>query len=101
LGRTFCSIAWAKVAPARSSRPGTRRWAGIVALKLIHKELLSDPEVVSRFYREIEVLSRLDHPAVNRGGVRGHYLALEYVEGTDLAKLVKQRGPLPLAQACE
>src|SRR5262249_7157301 len=28
-------------------------------------------------------------------------LAMEYVEGIDLAKLVKQSGPLPIAQACD
>ena len=30
-----------------------------------------------------------------------HFFAMEYVEGTDLGKLVKQRGPLPVAQACD
>src|SRR5262249_30991060 len=34
----------------------------IVALKVIRKELLTDSEVVGRFYREIQVLSQLDHP---------------------------------------
>src|SRR5262249_60670387 len=30
-----------------------------------------------------------------------HFFVMEYVEGTDLAKLVKERGPLPVGQACE
>jgi serine/threonine protein kinase len=97
----------------------------VVALKIIRKELLSDAEVVGRFYREIQVLSQLDHPnivhAYDAGpitpvanapgspgraeqrelpGSRGHYLAMAYVEGTDLGKLVKQGGPLPVQQAC-
>jgi serine/threonine protein kinase len=77
----------------------------VVALKLIRKELLADAEVVGRFYREIQVLSRLDHPNVVHAYDAGpadasHFLAMEYVEGTDLGKLVKQ-GPMPVQQACE
>src|SRR5262249_37760612 len=30
-----------------------------------------------------------------------HFLAMEFVEGTDLARWVKRSGPLPAAQACE
>jgi formylglycine-generating enzyme required for sulfatase activity/tRNA A-37 threonylcarbamoyl transferase component Bud32 len=77
----------------------------IVAIKLIRKELLADPEVVGRFYREIQVLSQLDHPNVVHAYDAGptgasHFLAMEYVEGTDLGKLVKQGGPMPVLQAC-
>lgn len=77
----------------------------IVALKLIRKELLTDADVVGRFYREIQVLSRLDHPNVVHAFDAGpagptHFLAMEFVEGTDLGKLVKQGGPLPVLQAC-
>ncbi len=78
----------------------------IVALKIIRRELLSDAEAVARFHREIEVLSRLDHPNVVHAidaGQSGtvHFLAMEYVEGTDLGRLVKQGGRLPVEQACE
>jgi serine/threonine protein kinase len=77
----------------------------LVALKIIRKELLADAEVVGRFCREIKVLSQLDHPnvvhAYDAGPVGASYfLAMEYVEGTDLARLVKQCGPLPVMQAC-
>src|SRR5262249_44254645 len=30
-----------------------------------------------------------------------HYFAMEYVEGTNLFHLVRQNGPLPVAQACD
>jgi serine/threonine-protein kinase len=78
----------------------------IVALKLLRKELLSDAEVVGRFYREIQIVSQLDHPNVVRAYDAGpagatHFLAMEYVEGTDLGRLVKQGGRLPVEQACE
>jgi serine/threonine protein kinase len=82
-----------------------RRLDRLVALKLIRKELLADPEVVGRFHREIQVLSQLDHPnivhAYDAGAAGGtHFLAMEYVEGTDLGRLVKQGGPMPVFQAC-
>ena len=78
----------------------------VIALKLIRKELLADAEVLGRFYREIQIVSQLDHPNVVHAFDAGpagptHFLAMEYVEGTDLGKLVKQGGPLPVEQACE
>jgi serine/threonine protein kinase len=78
----------------------------ILALKVIRKELLADPEIVGRFYREIRIAGQLDHPNVVHAYDAGpagssHFLAMEYVEGTDLGRLVKQGGPLPALQACE
>ena len=63
----------------------------IVALKIIRKELLSDAEAVGRFYREIQVVSQLDHPNVVRAYDAGpmgagHFLAMEYAEGSDLGR---------------
>jgi serine/threonine protein kinase len=51
------------------------------------------------------VLSQLLHPhivqAYDAGPFAGGYfLAMEYVEGTELSQLVKKRGPLPVAEAC-
>jgi serine/threonine-protein kinase len=76
-----------------------------VALKLIRKELLADPEVMARFDREIRIISRLSHPnivhAYDAGPIgSAHLLVMEYLEGIDLARLVKQSGPLPAGQAC-
>jgi serine/threonine protein kinase len=78
----------------------------VVALKVVRKELLADAETVARFYREIEIVSRLDHPNVVHAFDAGpagatHFLAMEYVEGSDLGKMVKRGGPLPVLQACE
>jgi serine/threonine protein kinase len=76
-----------------------------VALKIIRKELLDNADLVTRFYREIQIVSQLDHPnivhAYDSGAAgRTHFLAMEFIEGSDLAKLVKQCGPLPVEQAC-
>jgi len=78
----------------------------LVALKVIRREFLGDAEGVGRFRREIQLVSQLDHPNVVRaldGGASGDtlFLAMEFVEGSDLGKLVKQSGPLPVMQACE
>jgi serine/threonine-protein kinase len=77
----------------------------IVALKIIRRELLSEPEVVSRFYREIAVVGQLSHPNIVHAYDAGpigttHVLAMEYVEGIDLHRLVRESGPLPAEQAC-
>jgi WD40 repeat protein/tRNA A-37 threonylcarbamoyl transferase component Bud32 len=78
----------------------------VVALKLIRPERLAGDEMVRRFHREIELVARLAHPnvvtAYDAAQAEGmHFFVMEYVEGTDLAKLVKRQGPLPVPQACD
>ncbi|MCI0460102.1 MAG: serine/threonine protein kinase [Gemmataceae bacterium] len=77
----------------------------IVALKVIRKEKLSGPDAIQRFQREMRAAARLQHPnivmAYDADQVGDtHFLVLEYVEGTDLGKLVIKEGPLPVARAC-
>ena len=76
----------------------------LVALKQIRKEFVTDPEAIGRFQREIKAVSQLAHPHVVRASDAGplggsYFLAMEYVQGIDLARLVKNSGPLPAAQA--
>jgi formylglycine-generating enzyme required for sulfatase activity/tRNA A-37 threonylcarbamoyl transferase component Bud32 len=78
----------------------------LVALKLVHKERLANPQAVTRFRREIQLAGKLTHPNIvlsydsdQIGKV--HFFTMEYVEGTDLSKLVKEQGPLPIDQACD
>ena len=78
----------------------------VVALKVIRKDRLTNAEAVGRFRREIQLVAQLSHPNVVIAfdadfGSDGCFLSLEYVEGTDLAKLVKRNGPLPVAMACD
>lgn len=82
-----------------------RRLKRIDALKVIRKDKLTNIGSVQRFHQEAEAAARVSHPnivtihdASEAGGT--HFLAMEYVEGLDLAKMVKQCGPLPIAQAC-
>jgi eukaryotic-like serine/threonine-protein kinase len=76
----------------------------VVAMKVIRGDLVSNPTTVSRFRREIRTAARLSHPhivlAYDAASVGDtHFFVMEYVEGTDLERLVLQRGPLPVAQA--
>ncbi len=78
----------------------------IVALKVIRKECLDNPKVLSRFQREIRAAGHLSHPNIVRAydadQVNGSYfIALEYIDGVDLAKMVKNDGPLPVNLACD
>lgn len=78
----------------------------VVALKVIRKEWLTDPEIVGRFCREIELISQLSHPHIVHAYDAGplgarHVLVMEYIEGVSLERMVKEAGPLPVQQACE
>jgi WD40 repeat protein/serine/threonine protein kinase len=78
----------------------------IVALKLIRPEYLMSPAALSRFRREVQAVAKLTHPnivlAFDAAEIDGtHILVMEYIEGTDLARLEADQGPLPWATACE
>jgi serine/threonine protein kinase len=82
------------------------RLGRLVALKVLPKERIDKPEVVDRFYHEIQAAARLSHPniihaydAEQIGDT--HVFAMEYVEGIDLSRFVQQSGSLPVAPACE
>ena len=80
----------------------------VAALKIFRRELIAElgAEGLARFYQEIEAAGRLSHPhvihAYDAGPVgTAHILAMEYHESVDLARLVQQRGPLAVPQACD
>ncbi len=74
-------------------------------LKIVNRELVNDPDVLERFLREIRNAGRLLHANIvtaysaTRVG-DSVVLAMEYVDGYDLAKLVEAQGPLPVPLAC-
>ncbi len=65
----------------------------------------TSPEAQRQFTREATVLANLSHPNLPRVTDhfilpgQGQYLVMDYVEGDDLASLVRQRGPVPVKQA--
>jgi len=81
-----------------------RRMRRVVALKVLAPELLRSEAARARFQREVEAAGRLTSPhivAAHDAGEAGgrDFLVMEYIEGRNLAELVKQDGPLPVAQA--
>ena len=77
-----------------------------VALKVIAPELASDERFRERFLRESRIAASLDHPHVipiyQAGDEDGLlFLAMRYVEGTDLAKLVAEEGALEPKRALD
>ncbi len=77
-----------------------------VAVKAIRPEFLAKVGAVERFRREVQAAARLHHPNIvtaydaEQAG-ETHLLAMEYVEGVNLADELRQRGPLPVAVACD
>jgi serine/threonine protein kinase len=74
-------------------------------LKVVNRALLDQPASVERFLQEIRAAAKLNHDNVVKAYsalALGELLvfAMEFVEGEDLARLVKRLGPLPLPNAC-
>ncbi len=78
----------------------------VVAVKVLSGKRWHDPTAVSRFEREMRAVGRLGHPnivqATDAGDAAGvPFLVMEFVDGQNLAALVKRDGPRSLAEAGE
>jgi hypothetical protein len=78
----------------------------IVAIKFLPESLSRDAEALARFHSEVRVARQVSHPNVCRmfdigdtGGVT--FLTMEYVDGEDLASLVRRIGRLSPDKATE
>jgi serine/threonine protein kinase len=74
-------------------------------LKVVGSHLSSRPGVLDRFHREIRSAANLHHNNIVTAYAalrfdEGLVLAMEYVEGHDLARMVKVKGQLPVAHSC-
>jgi serine/threonine protein kinase len=74
-------------------------------LKVVGGHLVERAGVRDRFLREVQSAAKLQHKnivtaysAIRLG--QSIVLAMEYVDGNDLAKVVKSDGPLPVINAC-
>ncbi len=77
-----------------------------VALKFLPAKLASEPAFIERFYAEVRHARGVSHPNVCRvydvGEIEGrHFLSMEYVDGEDLASLLRRIGRLPQDKAIE
>ncbi len=76
-----------------------RRMKRLVALKVMSPAAMKSPDAVKRFHREVQAAAKLTHPNIVAAydadqAQENHFLVMEYVEGSDLANLVKKQGPL-------
>lgn len=78
-----------------------------VAVKVMHRSIAVDPKFVGRFHREAKAASRLDHPNSMRVIDFGEepdgllYIAMEYVEGRDLYRVILEDWPLSNADIAD
>jgi serine/threonine protein kinase/tetratricopeptide (TPR) repeat protein len=76
-----------------------------VAIKVISKSVLDKPEALARFQSEVKAAAKLQHPNIvtaydaEQAGAL-HMLVMEYVEGSDLARVLEKKGPLPIVHSC-
>ncbi|MBN1187432.1 MAG: serine/threonine protein kinase, partial [Bacteroidales bacterium] len=71
----------------------------LVALKVIHQNLIHDEEFVGRFLREAQICGQLKHQNIvtvyDFGSIGSvHYMSMEYLEGETLREKIKSRGIL-------
>ncbi len=72
-----------------------------VAIKVLHRDLIEDPQFAARFHREAKAASRLDHPNSVRVIDYGEepdgllYIAMEYLAGKDLLAVMNADWPVP------
>ncbi|HYL72908.1 MAG TPA: serine/threonine-protein kinase, partial [Bryobacteraceae bacterium] len=77
-----------------------------VALKFLPAEWTSHEETLTRFRNEVRIARQISHPNVCRVYDIGEaesstYLSMEYVDGEDLASLLRRIGRLPQDKALE
>jgi predicted Ser/Thr protein kinase len=80
--------------------------AQTVALKFLPVQWTSHEETLTRFRNEVRIARQISHPNVCRvydiGEAEGStYLSMEYVDGEDLASLLRRIGRLPQDKALE
>jgi eukaryotic-like serine/threonine-protein kinase len=84
----------------RAFDPTLERW---VAIKLMHRDISTDPDQLERFRREARAVARLNHPhvviVIDAGDDDGTpYIVFEYIEGETLKDRIRRLGRLPVSE---
>ncbi|MBX3273995.1 MAG: serine/threonine protein kinase [Sandaracinaceae bacterium] len=75
-----------------------------VAIKVLHPQFAQNPEITARFQREAEAATSIGHPNIVEVTDMGSfpdgsaYMVLEFLDGRDWAKDIKDEGPQPLGK---
>src|SRR5579864_2279441 len=82
------------------------RLSQVVAIKLLPQSLSQDAAALARFHSEVRIARQVSHPNICRvfdiGDVDGiPFLTMEYVDGEDLASVVRRIGRLSADKAVE
>lgn len=77
-----------------------------IALKMLRRELLTQPGILGRFRQEVKLARRVTHRNVVRTFDLGehdgeYYLTMEYVRGKSIRRMLGEDGPLALGLALE
>lgn len=78
----------------------------IVAVKILLPYLAHDKKFVERFFNEARAVARLNHPNIVQGIDVGeskglYYFVMEYIDGPTLERMVREKGLLGEALACD
>ena len=92
-----------KGAMGRIYKARHRLMGRLVAIKFISREYVSRDSALPRFFREMRLVGRLDHPSIVRALDAGQrdgspFIVMEYVPGLTLDRLLERNGSLPLGE---
>lgn len=78
----------------------------LVAIKVLPPQVAEDEaEYIERFKNEARTMARMNHPAIvavyDFGETRDEllYIVMEYIDGTDVARMIQSQGKLPVDHA--
>lgn len=81
-----------------------------VAVKILRPSLTTNPELIARFRNEARSIANLQHPNIvsvydvgdvtdEQRGTTTHFMVMEFVEGQDLKRIIREAGALPVDRA--